>query len=215
MRDWHEHRRALVVVAHPDDESFGLGAVLHSLTASGMVVDLVCCTHGEASTLGATADLGEQRRLELVQAGTALGLAEVTLLDLPDGGVAAVPAEELDAAIDVRVGDATLLVMFEPGGVTGHPDHRAVTASAMRIAARRRLATLEWGVSPEVATALRAELGAPFGPLEGDGCADVVVDRQVQLQAIACHHTQSADNPVLHRRLELQADRERVRYRSA
>ncbi len=215
MHEWDAHRRALVVVAHPDDESFGLGAVLHSLTSAGMRVDLVCCTHGESSTLGAAIDLGEQRRLELLDAGATLGLTGVTLLDLPDGRVADVPPEDLDAALDVHVGDATMLVVFEPGGVTGHPDHRAVTEAAFRIATRRSLATLEWGVDPDVARMLRAEFGVPFGALGGESCADLVVERAVQLDAIACHRSQSSENPVLRRRLELQADRERVRYRSA
>jgi len=40
-------RQALVVVAHPDDETFGLGAVADRFTA----VHVLCFTHGEASTL--------------------------------------------------------------------------------------------------------------------------------------------------------------------
>jgi hypothetical protein len=41
----------LVVVAHPDDESFGLGAILDAFTAAGATVEVLCLTHGEASTL--------------------------------------------------------------------------------------------------------------------------------------------------------------------
>lgn len=52
---------ALVVIAHPDDESFGLGAVLHALVTAGTPVDVLCFTHGEASTLGAATDLGKMR----------------------------------------------------------------------------------------------------------------------------------------------------------
>ena len=37
---------ALVVVAHPDDESFGLGAVIDRLTAAGTAVHALCYTHG-------------------------------------------------------------------------------------------------------------------------------------------------------------------------
>ncbi|HLI74718.1 MAG TPA: PIG-L family deacetylase, partial [Acidimicrobiales bacterium] len=44
---------ALAVVAHPDDESFGLGAVLAALVRSGGDVRVLSFTHGEASTLGA------------------------------------------------------------------------------------------------------------------------------------------------------------------
>ncbi|HUJ67467.1 MAG TPA: hypothetical protein VLX59_18110, partial [Acidimicrobiales bacterium] len=40
----------------------------------------------------------------------------------------------------------------------------------------------------------------------------LTVDRQVQRGAISCHTSQSADNPVLWRRLELLADREFLRW---
>ena len=48
----------LAVVAHPDDESFGLGAILDSFGRGGSQVSVLCLTHGEASTLGAAGDLG-------------------------------------------------------------------------------------------------------------------------------------------------------------
>jgi LmbE family N-acetylglucosaminyl deacetylase len=44
---------ALVVVAHPDDESFGLGAVIEAFVTSGTTVHVLCLTKGEASTVGA------------------------------------------------------------------------------------------------------------------------------------------------------------------
>jgi LmbE family N-acetylglucosaminyl deacetylase len=76
----------LAVVAHPDDESFGLGAVIGTLAAAGAAVHILCYTHGEASTLNETcADLRRAREQELSQAGAKLGAASVTLLDYPDG----------------------------------------------------------------------------------------------------------------------------------
>jgi len=44
-------RQALVVVAHPDDETFGLGAIADRFTVGGTAVHVLCFTHGEASTL--------------------------------------------------------------------------------------------------------------------------------------------------------------------
>lgn len=51
----------LAVVAHPEDESFGLGGALSLLAAHGIVVDLLCFTAGEASAVGASAELGAVR----------------------------------------------------------------------------------------------------------------------------------------------------------
>ena len=50
----------LAVVAHPDDESFGLGALLAAFVAAGVRVSVLCLTHGEASTLhGVEGDLSQ------------------------------------------------------------------------------------------------------------------------------------------------------------
>ncbi len=79
---------ALVVIAHPDDESFGLGAVIDQLTAAGAAVHILCYTHGGASTLNQTqADLHRAREAELRQAATELGAVGITLP--PRAGVTA------------------------------------------------------------------------------------------------------------------------------
>src|SRR5215472_3215319 len=89
-------KRPLAVVAHPDDETFGLGALISKLAAAGASVHILCYTHGEASTLNENrTNLLRQREHELRQAGVALGAAAVTLLDFRDGGLAAQPVGEL------------------------------------------------------------------------------------------------------------------------
>jgi LmbE family N-acetylglucosaminyl deacetylase len=201
----------LAVVAHPDDESFGLGAVLHVLVEAGIEVRVLCLTHGEASTLGARPDLGAVRSGELEAASSCLGVSGVMLHDFPDGGLDGMAAGALDGVVEASLGAAATLAVFEPGGVTGHQDHRAATAAAQRVAARLGLALLEWGLAPEVATTLNDELGVAFVALEGAGVVDLVVDRSSQLAAIACHASQATDNPVLLRRLELEGGVERVR----
>jgi LmbE family N-acetylglucosaminyl deacetylase len=51
----------LAVCAHPDDESFGLGAALAAFTGQHTRAGVLCFTRGEASTLGT--DAGELRRI--------------------------------------------------------------------------------------------------------------------------------------------------------
>jgi LmbE family N-acetylglucosaminyl deacetylase len=211
-------RRAVAVVAHPDDESFGLGAVLSALVDAGTSVAVVCLTHGEASTIGATPDLGVRRDAELRAAAAELGVDDLALLDHADGHLSDVDHDTLCGLVDAHVGETDLFVTFEPSGVTGHPDHRAASAVTRSVAAHRGLPVLEWGVEPGVADALRDELGAPFVPLGDDAGAEVIdveVDRHRQLAAIACHRSQATDNAVLARRLALQGQVERVRWRSA
>lgn len=201
-------RSALVVIAHPDDESFGLGGVLARLAAAGTRLRVLCFTRGEASTLGANADLATARSVELARAAEELSVTDVSLLDYADGRLADIPTADLEHAVEAYLGDADALVVFEPNGVTGHPDHQAATRAAGHVAARRGLMVLEWGVSGDVAEALNDEFGTTFVGMDGD---DLAVDRDAQWRAIRCHRTQSHDNPVLHRRLQLQGGLDRVR----
>jgi len=209
--------RALAVVAHPDDESFGLGGILCSLMESGVEVSLLCLTAGEASTVGASSALGERRRVELADAAAELGLTSAELLDLPDGGLQALPPRHLEDLVETRLGDADLVVVFEPGGVTGHPDHRAATAAAEAVAARHGLPSLEWGLSKVVADQLQEQFGVPFVALESTGTwpREVSVNRRRQRDAILCHRSQDPGNPVLTRRLVLEGDTELVYLRPA
>jgi LmbE family N-acetylglucosaminyl deacetylase len=204
----------LAVIAHPDDESFGLGAVLSHAAARGAMVSVLCFTRGEASTLRQSADeLGAVRAAELKTAATELDVREVVLLDYPDGQLAAVPMTELVEevrAFTMREAPELLLV-FDASGVTGHPDHCRATEAA--VLAAPDVPVLAWVVPREVADALNAEFCASFVGRD-DREIDLVirVHREAQHRAIARHVSQCTDNPVLRRRLELQGNLESFRW---
>ena len=205
----------LAVCAHPDDESFGLGAILHAFGQRGAKSAVLCFTHGEASTLHDVAgDLGTVREAELTAAGTHLGVRHVDVLDYPDGTLAAERVEGLAAHVvgAARDVDADALLVFDHGGVTGHPDHQAATDAAIAAADELDLLVLAWAIPTAVADALNAEFGTAFVGRDPDACDIVLdVDRSAQLAAIRCHASQSSTNAVLRRRLELQRDTECLR----
>ena len=203
------------VVAHPDDETFGLGALLANLASEGREVRVLSLTHGEASTVGATEGLGEIRRRELLDAARVLGVTEVAVLDLPDGGLDALADAELDTRIDSWLTtDVAALVVFEPQGVTGHPDHQAASQAAERIADTRAIPVIEWGIDPLTAARLEEEHGLVFASIgDGPGVNDVPVDRAAQLAAIRCHASQLDDVPIVCRVLALRGDMDRIRIR--
>ena len=206
----------LAVVAHPDDESFGLGAVIDTLAAGGAAVHVLCFTHGEASTLNETsADLHRARESELRQAAGELGAASVTLLDYPDGGLSRIPAGELaaHAATAVAGSGASGLLVFDDTGITGHPDHRAATAAAVLTARQAGLPVLAWALPDTVAGQLRAETGQDFAgqsPDMIDMC--VRVSRHRQRRAALLHASQISPSAVLWRRLQLQGECEHLRW---
>ncbi len=212
LPDWHT---VLVVVAHPDDESFGLGAIIDAFVRRGSQVDVLCFTQGEASTLGASASLATIRADELQKAASALGARSTSLMRHPDGALRAVDTAQLDEEVAGAARDAGAdgLLVFDDSGVTGHPDHIAATASAVRVGAALNVGVLAWTLSGSVAAQLRIETGVPFhGEPEDAVDISVVVDRTRQRVAIACHPSQAVPGSVLWRRLELQGDVELLRW---
>ncbi|MGC5585621.1 PIG-L deacetylase family protein [Ornithinimicrobium sp. W1665] len=206
----------LAVVAHPDDESFGLGAVLSGLADAGAEVSVLCLTRGEASTLhGVPGDLTALRAGELTAAAQELGVGDVTLLTHPDGALADVDTGELAeqvVAIARRSG-AQALVGFDLSGVSGHPDHVAATQVAVQAADVLGIPVLGWTLPVGVARQLREEYGAPFdGHEEVDVDVVLPVDRERQLRAVRCHASQAVPGSVLWRRLELLGDTEHLRW---
>lgn len=205
----------LAVIAHPDDESFGIGAVLSAFTRAGKV-SVLCFTHGEASTVhGVGGDLRLVREAELRAAAQALALDAVTLLAYPDGQLAATPAGVLSAHVITAAEQVAAdgIVVFDPSGVTGHPDHRAATAAALAAAAQLGLPMLAWTLPAKVAATLNAELGTTF---TGHSAAaidlQVSVDRARQRTAIRHHPSQAVPSSALWRRLELLGDIECLRW---
>ncbi|ADU49538.1 LmbE family protein [Intrasporangium calvum DSM 43043] len=206
----------LAVVAHPDDESFALGAVLAAFAEGGARVSVLCLTRGEASTLhGVAGDLLELRAAELAAAADVLGLDDVELLTFPDGRLTDIELDQLAdhvsrAAQRVR---ADGLVGFDLNGVTGHPDHGRATAAAVRAADQLDLPVLGWTVPEQVALRLREEHGAPFdGYPEPQVDLVVPVDRTRQLEAVACHSSQAVPGSVMWRRIELLGEHEHLRW---
>jgi len=208
-------RRVLAVVAHPDDESFGLGAVLERLASASADVGVLCLTAGEASTHGKGPDLAGVRAGELAQAAQELGLAATWLLHHRDGALADVAGPVLDGDVAAAVDDwrPDGLVVFDPlRGVTGHPDHAAASEAAVRVAAARGIPVLGWALPDSVSAVLNEEFGADFAGYAADRLDLVVtVDRAGQRRAIAAHASQAVPGSVLWRRLELLGPHEYLR----
>ena len=199
-----------IVCAHPDDESFGLGAVIAALVDGGARASLACLTRGEGSTLGANADLSELRTRELGQAAEVLGITTVEAFDHPDGRLAEVDFARLVADVCGAVADGEALLTFDHGGITGHPDHQRATDAAVAAGRQLGVPVFGWALPEDVAGTLRHEFGAPFvGRPSDDLHHRIEVDRAQQRRAMACHTSQ--DNPVPHRRIELQGPEEHLR----
>lgn len=139
----------LGVWAHPDDEVYLSGGLLAAAAAAGRRVVVVSATRGEHGTDDPTrwppARLAARRSREIVDSLGALhGAVEHRFLGDArgrchrDGALLADPTEDtVDelAGIVAEVAPDTVLT-FGPDGITGHADHRAVSAWTDRALAR-------------------------------------------------------------------------------
>jgi LmbE family N-acetylglucosaminyl deacetylase len=213
LPDWS---RVLVVVAHPDDESFGLGAVVDAFSAAGSQVTVLCLTEGEASTLGTGINLSSMRRNELATASRELGVATTTMHHHPDGALSTVCRHILAGEVIDEVGGshADGILVFDHSGVTGHPDHAAATAAAVLAAEVLDLPVLAWTLPKAVADQMNDELGV--GLFSGCAAEDIditiSVERRHQIAASRAHHTQAVPTSPLWRRLELLGGSEHLRW---
>jgi LmbE family N-acetylglucosaminyl deacetylase len=144
-------RLLLAVLAHPDDETFGMGGTLALYASRGVEVHLICATRGEAGSvdpkfLTGFESIGERREAELCCAANLLGLAGVHFLGYRDSGMpgspdnhhpnalASQPLEEVASKVAyyLRKLCPQVVVTNDPIGGYKHPDHIAVHRATLR-----------------------------------------------------------------------------------
>ncbi|WP_113704836.1 PIG-L deacetylase family protein [Nonomuraea lactucae] len=133
--DW---RRALAVVAHPDDLEYGCAAAVAVWTDEGREVSYLLATRGEAGIDALEpAQAGPLRELEQRESAAVVGVSSVEFLDHPDGVVEYGPRLRRDVAAAIRRHRPELVITLNfgdtwSGGVHWNtPDHRAVGRAVM------------------------------------------------------------------------------------
>lgn len=125
------NKTILVVLAHPDDESYGMGGTLAKFSHYGAQIVLLCATRGEAGILGVNPEnAGKIREKELLKAAEFLGV-RVFFLDYHDGELSSLAINALIKDIGgwIYAVDPNLIITFGPDGISGHPDHIAVSTA--------------------------------------------------------------------------------------
>lgn len=133
-------KRALVIVAHPDDIDFGMGGTIAMLTKHGVDVAYCLITSGDAGGDASTHTKEERaaiREFEQTAAAGESGVTKLTFLRWPDGMVE--PTLELRKAVSrvIRIHKPDLVITQSPERnwervYASHPDHLAAGEVAMR-----------------------------------------------------------------------------------
>ena len=162
----------LAVLAHPDDESFGMGGTLALYAQKGYDTYYVCATRGEAGSadeefMKGYKDTAEMRTEELMRAAKVLGLKDVFFLGYRDSGMPGMdankhPDAQINHSIDEVAGKVVkyirelkpdIVLTFDPIGGYKHPDHIHI----------QRATTLAFEKADDAS--FHPEAGAPFKPL--------------------------------------------------
>lgn len=150
MASNHDQKRIiLAVLAHPDDESFGMGGTLAKYSNQGVETHLICATRGEVGEMpedcldeGQT--IAERREHELRCAARELGISQLHILDYRDSGMLGspenqhpralinAPEAEVTAQVKkiIREVRPQIVLTFDPIGGYRHPDHIAMHRAA-------------------------------------------------------------------------------------
>ena len=133
--DW---KRAVAIVAHPDDLEYGIAGAIARWTAQGKEIAYVLATRGEAGIDGIPPDdAGPLREEEERRAAAIVGVGHVEFLGHPDGGVkyGLELRRDLAGAIRRLRPDILITMNFDLTwglkGSVNHADHRAVGLAAL------------------------------------------------------------------------------------
>jgi LmbE family N-acetylglucosaminyl deacetylase len=146
----HPNKTLLAVLAHPDDETFGMGGTLALYARRDVQVHLVCATRGEVGEVDP--EYKEKikspaclRTQELRCAADVLGIDHLHFMNYRDSGMPgseanrhprALAAQPVDQVADevvhlIRQIRPDVVITFDPIGGYRHPDHIAIQRAAV------------------------------------------------------------------------------------
>jgi LmbE family N-acetylglucosaminyl deacetylase len=194
-------KRALCILAHPDDAEFYCGGTIAKMTGRAVHVDVVLATSGDKGardTAKSRAKVARIREREQEAAADLLGTRSVVFLRHPDAEL----VESLELREEfvrvIRASKPDVLLTFDPNVLYRyHPDHRVVGRVALDAAwpsARDPLTFPDAGAPHETAEAWC--FATPDPNLEVD--VSDVIDKKIA--ARLAHSSQTSSPTSLRRR---------------
>jgi len=194
-------KRALCIVAHPDDIEFYCAGAVLQMTGRGVVVDFVLATSGDKGARDATrsrAKMALIREREQELAAGVLGVKRVAFLRHPDAELVEDLELRKEFVREIRMSKPDVLLTFDPNvPYRFHPDHRVVGRSALDAAwpsARDPLTFPKAGPPHETAEAWC------FGGLQPTLEVDVGDVLSKKIEARLAHSSQTRSPASLQRR---------------
>ena len=200
--------RILLVLSHPDDESFVAAGLARCYVERGAEVVLVTATRGDAGRVGDPPlcdreALPALREAELREAAGLLGISDVHLLEYQDKQLSEAPMDRIRGELVtlIRRHRPHVVITFDPNGMNGHTDHVAISRFTMDAVAAA--ADPRWGTEPTTSHRVQRLLWtAPILPWDVtrpadlrlepgvDFAIDIAPYRHAKAEALRAHRSQ-------------------------
>lgn len=184
-------RHLLVIMPHPDDETFAVGGTIALYAQQGVPVTYLCGTKGEMGrNMGKPAfatreSLPALREKELRDACRVLGITDLRFLGIRDKTTEFLDLAALAARLHelIREIKPSLILTYHPE-YSVHPDHMALGEATVRA-----VALMEPAERPPVHTRAFGKASVALG--EPDLVVDATPVYEIKLEAIKAHRSQS------------------------
>lgn len=183
-----EPRRALAIVAHPDDEILGCGGTLALHVDAGDSVAVAIACEGESLRYGAGA-VGQAKHIE--KAAQVLGVSHLQQLGFPDQRLDTFCLVDLITPLERLLADIQPHVVYCQYGGDINRDHSALF-QAVLVATRPQAEYLRAVYAFETASSTEWAYPRSFVP---DTWIDISTTLERKLQAMACYESEVREYP--------------------
>lgn len=198
--DWSNVRRALVIMAHPDDPDFTCAGTAIAMARQGIEVTYMILTNGDKGNHNPEITRNQliaMRKIEQRNAAELCGVKQVLFMGVEDGFLRPTRAIRKRVTREIRRIRPELIICPHPDrylvgdGYINHPDHRnagLVALEAIFPAADNPMFypdMADEGYLPHKISQLYV-----FGHDEPNVELDITADIDLKIQAILCHVTQ-------------------------
>lgn len=198
MSEATQHKRALVIGAHPDDNEFGAGGTVAKLAAQGWDISFIIATNGNKGSHDpemSSYQLSATREVEQRAAARQLGVERVIFLRNNDGELESTPALRAEIALYIRHFKPHYVFTHDPWKhYMLHPDHRAVGFAVIEGIVSARDHLFMPGLGQIGITVWRPEALFLWGAETPDHFEDVSGFVDQKIAALVEHHTQLDEN---------------------
>jgi len=173
-------KTALIVAAHPDDESIGMGGTWFSLLENGWKLALVWMTDGESSRLGSVSDV---RTFGYKDALALLNPAAFYHFSFPDNALDSVPLLSIIKELEKVIEEVRPTVIYTHSPSDLNIDHRIVHEAVLTAARPLPESTVRTILGFEVLSATHWNGNTRFNPSWYVDITDYLTNKEALLDA--------------------------------